>query len=302
MVLGIIGVVLGATLPSLFITFEDLGSYIVQGLMVMAISLVTMILAIPGFREDRETIDLYLTSLDKQAKRESFLKSVKIAFRQKSFVAFIFLYTMYWIIINSLQASIPYFVRFVLDLPAENTTYIMAGFLFGALISVPIWIKLAQKTNNNGKIMLITAILMGILVIPLYFVNNLLFTVIAVFVWGLAQGGYWAMIFPVFSDVIDESVVCCEKREEGTYIGIQQFFGRLGLIIQVLSFAIVHELTGFVEGADTQTPLAIWGIHVHAAIIPMIFVLLGALIFWILYDITPEKVNENQRKIKEMGL
>ena len=302
MVFGIIGVVLGATLPPLFYQYGDLTSYIIQGLLVMAISLVTIILAIPGFREDRETIDLYITSLDKQAKRESFLKSIRIAFGQKSFVAFIFLYTMYWVIINSLQASIPYFVRFVLDLPAENTTYIMAGFLLGALISVPIWIKLAQKTNNNGKIMLITAILMGILVIPLYFVNNMLFVVIAVFVWGLAQGGYWAMIFPVFSDVIDESVVCCEKREEGTYIGIQQFFGRLGLIIQVLSFAIVHELTGFVEGADTQTSLAIWGIHVHAAIIPMIFVLVGALIFWILYDITPERVNENQRKIKEMGL
>lgn len=303
MVLGIIGVVLGATLPSLFITFEDLGSYIVQGLIVMAISLTTMILAIPGFREDRETIDLYLKTFDKEVK-ESFLKSMKIAFKQKSFVAFIILYTMYWVIINSLQASLPYFVRFVVEpeyQEARFTTFIMAGFLLGAILSVPIWIKLAQKTNDNGKIMLITAILMGIFVIPLIFLSSYLFVAIAVFVWGLAQGGYWCMIFPVFSDVIDESVVCCEKREEGTYIGIQQFFGRLGLIIQVLSFAIVHTLTGFVEGASTQTPLAIMGIHIHAAIVPMICVLFGALIFWILYDLTPEKVNENQRKIKEMG-
>ena len=303
--LGIIGVALGAILPPLFYDFKDLQSYTVQGLIVMAITIVTMLLAIPGFREDQQTIDLYLTSFDKQAKRESFLKSAKLAFKQKSFVAFIILYTLYWVIINSLQASLPYVVLFAVEpkyRDASYITFIMAGLLIGTIISIPFWIKLAQKTNDNGKVMLISATLLGVFVIPLIFLNSYWFIVIAVFVWGIALGGFWAMIFPVFSDIIDESIVRYEKREEGTYIGIQQFFGRLGLIIQVLSFAIVHELTGFVEGADTQTPLAIWGLHIHAALIPMICIFIGALIFWMLYDLNPEKVNENRRKIKEMGL
>jgi len=303
--LGIIGVALGAILPPLFYDFKDLQSYAVQGLIVMAIAIVTMLLAIPGFREDQQTIDLYLTSFDKQAKRESFLKSAKLAFKQKSFIAYIILYSLYWVIINSLQASLPYVVQFAVEpeyRDASYITFIMAGLLIGTIISIPFWIKLAQKTNDNGKVMLISATLLGVFVIPLIFLNSYWFIVIAVFVWGIALGGFWAMIFPVFSDVIDESIVRYEKREEGTYIGIQQFFGRLGLIIQVLSFAIVHELTGFMEGADTQTPLAIWGIHIHAALIPMICIFIGALFFWILYDLNPEKVIENRRKIKEMGL
>jgi Na+/melibiose symporter-like transporter len=110
------------------------------------------------------------------------------------------------------------------------------------------------------------------------------------------------MIFPVFSEVIDESVVKTGKREEGTYTGLQQFFGRLGLIIQVMSFAIIHELTGFVEGSETQTPLALWGIHMHLALIPMICILLGALVFWRLFDLRPEKIAEIQLAIKEMKL
>lgn len=303
--LGIIGVALGALLPPIFYDFKDLQSYIFQGIIVMVVTIITMLLAIPGHRDDQQTVDLYLTSYEKQAKRESFLKSAKLAFIQKSFVAYIILYTLYWVIINSLQASLPYVVRFGVEKEyrdASYITFIMAGLLIGTLISIPFWVKMAQKTNDNGKIMLISATLLGVFVIPLIFIRSYWFIVIAVTVWGIALGGFWIMIFPVFSDVIDESIVRYKKREEGTYIGIQQFFGRLGLIIQVLSFAIVHELTGFVEGADTQTPLAIWGIHIHAALIPMICIFIGALFFWKLYDLNPEKVSENRRKIKELGL
>ena len=100
------------------------------------------------------------------------------------------------------------------------------------------------KLNDNGKVMLIASILMAVLVTPLIFLKSFILILISVFVWGIAQGGFWAMIFPVFSDVIDESVVKNEKREEGTYIGIQQFFGRIGLAIQIIIFTVVHSLTG----------------------------------------------------------
>jgi GPH family glycoside/pentoside/hexuronide:cation symporter len=300
--LGSIGVSLGAILPPLFITFGNLESYVLQALIVLIFGVITMLLAIPGAREDQETIDLYLQSAQKEVKKESFFKSMRRAFKQKSFIAYIFLYTMYWVIINCMQASIPYVVRFILKMPASATTFIMAGFLLGAMVSVPFWYKIAQKTNDNRKVMLIAATLMGVFVSPLIFFEDYILIIISVFVWGIAQGGYWSMIFPVFSDVIDESVVLHEQREEGTYIGMQQFFGRIGLVIQVLIFAIVHSLTGFVEGADTQSSQAIWGIHMHLALIPMIAILLGALVFWRVYDLRPDKVSEHQLKIRELKL
>ena len=301
-ILGATGVALGAMIPPLFITFGDLDSYLLQGIIVMIISVVTIIVAIPGIREDQETIDIYLASSSKQIERESFYKSMRIAFKQKSFIAYIFLYTMYWVIINCMEASIPYVVKFVLKMPASATTFLMAAFLLGALASVPFWYKIAQKMNDNRKVMLITAFLMGICISPLIFLEDFNIILISVFIWGLAQGGYWAMIFPTFSDVIDESVVLHEKREEGTYFGMQQFFGRVGLVIQILIFATVHSLTGFVEGADTQSPLALWGIRLHLALVPMIFIFIGALVFWRMYDLRPDKVSEHQLKIRQLKL
>ncbi|MFX1338984.1 MAG: MFS transporter [Promethearchaeota archaeon] len=300
-ILGAIGVALGAILPPLLITFGDLESYIFQGFVVFVIGLVTIIFAIPGWREDPKMIERYLESVQEKVETP-FISATKQAFKQKAFVGYIVLYTMYFVIINSMQASLPYVVLFILKMPAGATSLIMAGFLLGAMISVPIWVKIAQKTNDNRKIMLVTSILMGFFVFPLAFIQDYYLMAFGVFIWGLAQGGYWAMIFPTFSDVIDESVVLHEKREEGTYIGIQQFFGRLGLIIQVMSFAIVHTLTGFVEGSKTQTPLAIWGIRVHLAIIPGIAIILGALVFWKMYDLNPRRVSENQLKIQQLKL
>jgi GPH family glycoside/pentoside/hexuronide:cation symporter len=299
---GALGVSLGAMIPPLFITFGDLTSYIFQGLVVLLIAIVTIILGIPGVREDPQTIEIYLSSVSKGVKRESFYKIMKIAFKQKSLVAYIFLYTMYWVIINSMEASLPYVIRFILKMPARATTFVMAAFLLGAIATAPLWVKLAKKTNDNRKVMLISSILMGVFITPLIFLENYLLIIIVVFIWGTAQGGFWTQIFPTYSDVIDESVALYGKREEGTYIGIQQFFGRLGAIIQVLSFAIIHSLTGFVEGSGTQTAQAVWGIHLHLALVPAICILLGAFVFWRLYDLTPNKVTEHQLKIKQLKL
>ncbi|MFO8020024.1 MAG: hypothetical protein R6U96_15470 [Promethearchaeia archaeon] len=43
------------------------------------------------------------------------------------------------------------------------------------------------------------------------------------------------LITPIYSDVIDESVVLWEKRKEATYGGLRQFFINLARVIQVMT-------------------------------------------------------------------
>jgi Na+/melibiose symporter-like transporter len=161
----------------------------------------------------------------------------------------------------------------------------------------------SKKVKNNKKVMLISGLLLAAFTIPITFYRDYWLIVFEMLLWGLAMGGFWIMIFPVSADVIDNAVVATKKREEGVYTGFQQFFGRVGIIIQALTFAIIHELTGFNEALGINQPeSAIWGIHLHQALIPAIFVIIGALVFWKWYKLTPEKVQENQEKIKEMGI
>jgi len=313
--IGVIGVALGALLPPLIFKYPGtdthdvvLQSFIVQGVIVALICLLGMLLAIPGFREDKDLVEKYLVTYDRN-QRESFFKSLVVALKQKSFLIYMVIYTMYQSQIVTMQNSINYEVAYVLDQPAGITvnlmaTLIFASFLVGVIVATPFWVKYSLKIDNNKKVMLISAIGLGIFTLPLLFLTNYWGVVAVMFVWGIFLGGFWFMIFPVMSDVIDESVVITKKREEGIYVGFSQFFGRIGIVAQTLTFAIVHTLTGFIEGGDPsiQPVSAAVGIQIHLGLIPAIFIFIGAFIFWKLYKLTPEKIQANQVKLGELGL
>ena len=121
---------------------------------------------------------------------------------------------------------------------------------------------------------------------------------------GFGLGGFWTMLAPTFGDVVDESIVNTHKRQEGVLNGFLQFFGRIAILVQAIVFAVVQTITGFKEGQPllNQPGSAIWGIHVHFALIPVIFMFLATLIFWKFYDLTPDKVKLNQDRIIELNL
>lgn len=189
-ILGVTGVALGAIIPPLFITFGNLESYIIQGFVAFSFTLVTMIIAIPGVRENKESVENYLKSQSNVVKRASFFKEVLLAFKQKSFVAFIILFLMYQTLVPSMTGSIPYVVRYILKMPASATTLIMAAMLIGTIISIPFWIKLAHKLNDNRKITLISITLMGILTVPLIFLESYIPIIINMLIWGISLGGF----------------------------------------------------------------------------------------------------------------
>jgi GPH family glycoside/pentoside/hexuronide:cation symporter len=313
--IGVIGVALGALVPPLIFKYPGdatpdvvLQSFIVQGVVVALICLLGMLLAIPGFREDKDLVDKYLVTYERNPERDSFFKSLVIALKQRSFLIYMVIYTLYQSQIVTMQNSIHYAVAYVIVQPAGISvnlmaTLIFASFLVGVIVATPFWVKYAQKTNNNKKVMLISAIGLGIFALPHLFLTNYWAVISVMFVWGLFLGGFWFMIFPVMSDVIDESVVTTGRREEGIYVGFSQFFARIGIVAQTLTFAIVHTLTGFIEGGDPsiQPASAVMGIQIHLGLIPAIFIFIGALVFWKWYKLTPEKIQATQVKLGELG-
>jgi len=178
----------------------------------------------------------------------------------------------------------------------------MAALLIGLFISMPIWSKIANKTNNDRGTMLAAATFLTIVTIPLFFINDYTIMIVAMFIWGMGEGGYWVMLSPVRSAVIDEAVVISGRRTEGIYQGFQTFVSRAALVAQALSFSIVHTITGFVDTSDIQTPTAVLGIQIHFALLPMIFMLIATIVLWKFFKLTPEKVKENREKLKEIGL
>jgi GPH family glycoside/pentoside/hexuronide:cation symporter len=305
MTLGYIGIAFGAIVPPLIITYGVKESFVNQAWVLVFVALIAAILMIPGMREDDETIERYLKAcedLKVSKEKTSFFGTFVSAFKRKNFTAFVILFLGYGVLRICLLASMQYGIRYILQMPAAAASLIMAAFLLGSLISIPIWVWWARKMNDNRKIMIIAAILSSIFALPMIFLDDFIGWVIVLFLWGIGIAGMFIIRAVVFADIIDESVIDTGKRNEGMYNGFYVFINRLSIVFQAIIFAVVHELTGFVEGAETQSESAIWGIRLTMSVIPVFFLLVSTLIFWKFYDITPEKSNIIKAKLKELDL
>jgi len=260
------------------------------------------LLMLPGMRENKETIERYYVSKEKP---ESFITALKSTLKQKSFVYYVILFFGFQVVTGSLTASIPYAANFVL--PAGpfgveiNMILLFALFLNGALVSVPFWIWVAKKIKNNKKTALIggVSLIAGALLTTFY--TNVFDSMIYMFILGFTMGNFWALMTIYFSDVLDERVVLTNSPHRGTTVGVSAFLSRFARAAQISIFTIVHVLTGFAEGAATQSPTAQIGIRLHMSTIPAIIMVICTIIYWKFYPITPQIYMENKQKLKELG-
>jgi len=303
-VVGVIGIALGFILPTIItdpVAVNATQTYVINALVFTVAGLFVILLLIPSIRENKTMIDRYLR--DRAGKEEeSFLLDLRRAFSERNFIAWILIYLFYQSAVVSITASVEYIGNFITN---ESTTLIFVGFLVGALLAIFIWLKLFKFIGSNQRIMMMTASIMAVFAFPMALpvVNTtILFTIFA-FLVGLGFGGYWMIMTPALSDVIDEIVIKSGKRNDGIFMGFRAFFGRLAFAIQAISFAIIHIMTDFVNDPNVvQTEEAIQGIHLHVGLTPAIFLIIGIFVFWRLNTLNPEKVAHNKKVLKEMDL
>ena len=183
------------------------------------------------------------------------------ALKTRNFLAWIILYLFYQSAVVSLVSSIEYIGDYVLP-PNTSTLLIFVGYLVGALLTIPLWLRFAKRVQSNQRMLMLTACVMIIALLPMTFANELLEFSAFAFIMGIGFGGYWMLMNPALADVIDEIVVITGRRNDGIFMGFRAFFGRLAIAIQALIFLFVHDLTGFVPKAE-QTETALFGIHLQ---------------------------------------
>jgi Na+/melibiose symporter-like transporter len=204
---------------------------------------------------------------------------------------------------QSVGAAFPYAVKYIFNAPAITIALISLLYIAGAVVSMPVWTKLGNKLNNNRKAFLITCVFLIGSQIFLLFVSDLLFASISAFIFGFCLAGFWTTLtMPINADVLDEIAVLTGERNESIYMGIRGFFVSFSIVAQSIMFTIIHKTTGFVENAEIQSELAQWGVRFTLALIPLICTFLTLLIFWKIYDLTPERVDSIKTRLKELKL
>ena len=190
----------------------------------------------------------------------------------------------------------------MLNAEADIAALFVATMFTGALIGVLIWIYYIRKTKNTRGVMIYSGLIVVLAGMLFSFIPDFIALIIILVILGIGIGGFLTMMNPVFSDVVDESVVQTKQRNEGLFGGIRFFVTNFSRVLMAIILAVVHELTGFIEASDTQPVAAIAGIKLHTGFIPAILMLVGVLIFWKFYDITPEKALQIKEKLRKLNL
>jgi len=296
-VIGVLGVAAGSVVPTFIIRYGDPSTYLANAAVFAVAAILLALLLIPGVRETPAMIKRYLEQEKSRTEAPSFFKLLKEAFGVRNFMAFILLYCFYQVACLSMTASIHYVGDYIIG---RSTTLIFAGMLAGALVAVPLWLFLIKKVGSHQKLIAAAAFALAVFCLPLMFARGYWGFVVAMFGWGLSFGGFWLLMTPAMADVIDEIVVKTGRRDDGVYLGFRAFFGRLAYAVQALVFWAVHAATGF--AADPRSASAQFGIRLHTAAIPALFLVLGGLVFLGLNTLDQKKVEENRRILEERAL
>lgn len=301
-VLETLGILLGVLIPVL--TIDELGpdlGYPFQALTATGLALVFVLLMVPGVREDK-TMRERRDRLDVSVEREPFFRGLITTLKDKNFIGYMALYTVYTTAMGIIMASIPFFVQDILQLPKLGELITLA-YIFAVIGAAYLWYKFSFKLGIK-KVALIGAILLGLMGLPLLGVplgpSGLPFVIVIFIIAGFVDGAIISMTMPLFSSIIDNATIISGRRKEGIYQGTHVFFSRFGIAINAFVFWLVNLLTGYKSGATSQ--LALLGLRFQVSVFPMIIMFSGTLIFWRLYKLKEEDIKVNIVKLKELDL
>ncbi len=297
--MGILGVVFANLLPPSLIEFGNKSTYITMAWICITINFFVLFLMIPGVRDDKESTQQFIENF-KQKEKESLTEVFRFVFKHKSLFAFLFFYMLYLSLTTMVQSSFLYWIRFIIYGNADDVLYVMILLLIGVMVGIPLWMLYNKKTGNNRRTMIMASIALIVLTVFFTILTTYAGLLILAFIWGMGFGGFWMIYYVVYGDIIDEAIAETGVRREGLYSGLRRFFGTLSTVIQAISFTIVHELTGFVETSNVQSPSAQTGILLLFGIIPAVLMAIGFIIFLRFYDITPEKSKIIKEKLAHL--
>jgi GPH family glycoside/pentoside/hexuronide:cation symporter len=301
---GVLGVAAGFVIPPLFFSYGDVGSYLTSGWAVAAFTVGGILLIVPGIHETKEMIARFIKhqhqSEQEPSREHAFFPSMARALRHRDLLAFILLLFLYQSGAMCMTSSVHYVGDYILNVPSSGTTIIFAGMLIGTLISIPGWAWVARRLQNNQRMLLITALVMAVFSFPMTFIKTSIGFTLWMALWGLGFGGFWTFMGPAMADIVDAIVVSDKRRDDGVLMGIRAFFMRFSYASQAVVFWLVHRLTNF--NADPTSDAAKFGISLHMAAIPSIFFLLGALVFFRMNTLTPQKIEENKRALATLDI
>ena len=283
---------------SLIIIPGDPTSFTRAAILSVIILGVSLVVFFPGSKESNEIKERFIVGYE-NAEKVSLFKTMKIVIKQKNFMLVLLAYIFFMIAMGLISMNSVNFVDDVLQADQAIRTIESSLMLLSSLLTIPIWFRVAKKIDHSTLFSL-GLFIFGFVVLCNFFIVNILQLFIIGFLRGIAIAMFLIMLSPLFADVYDEIAVKTQKHHQATLLGIRNFFIKISVTIQSFIVAIIHIITLY----DPVNPSGegLFGLRLIQGILPFIFCIIGALIFYKWYDLKGEKKHIVMQKLHEMGL
>ncbi|SDL81987.1 cytidylate kinase family protein [Tessaracoccus oleiagri] len=190
-----------------------------------------------------------------------------------------------------------YYARYVLGNAAWYTFLALAqtvGTVIVASLVPGITTRFGKRNGYVGAAVVIT-----IAFVLIYFVpdGNLVFAIVAWFLFGLGSGGTNALMFSMQADTVDFGEWKTGLRAEGGSYSILSFIRKTGQGVGGWAGAAVIGAFGYVGGAEVQSESALQGIRLATGILPAGLAIL-ALVVMLWYNLS---VDEHRGIVRELN-
>jgi GPH family glycoside/pentoside/hexuronide:cation symporter len=273
--------------------------YIIAGLILFIIVLIPAILFVFRSVEEKEenTADF--------EKRPGFVKSIKITFTNRTFIKFTLGNMLIWYCFNVLLTVFPLFAVYVLGHDGES---LMIGItlmiaLLAAAAFMPLQSRIRAKVGTRKGLMIGLGIWI-ITLFPLIFLsNNGLSRTLAMVIFFTIGFGLSSALFYIdliHGDVIDQDALRFGVKRAASYYGVNAFIHRFSTILGITTIAIIFSGTGWSSYEPIVANPALRDLGLKALIFAFPSIaLVGALIFFKLYDLHGEKLKNMRKELEQ---
>jgi len=167
-----------------------------------------------------------------------------------------------------LSATIPFYAKYVLRIPEEQNTLLLASVFVSVIPLVGVWYWILRRIDPV-KGWRWSFVVYALSVIPLWFGTNLATGIAAGVIVGFGLAGFLVSPAMVNSRIIDEDALKTGSRREGIYTAVSGFIVRSSGLISAVAFLIVGMIFGY-ESGDNPGPNPEMTFRYLISVVPLI--------------------------------
>lgn len=273
MFFSILGSLLAFTLPLLIVgsfSPENAPRVVLMGAVFGLVSALPMLLVFFGTKEKKDYLELDKPSLK---------KSLKSAWKNVPFRYGLGIFLTTWIAVDILQASLLFFIKYVLQREPQNDL-IMASIFVVAMFALPIWNWVSKKWSKRYAYIYGIAFwaLVQLMLITVTPATNLKLIFFLCALAGVGVAAAHVLPWAILPDSVEWDEYQTGARHEGIFYSLTTLARKIASSIALPLILVLLELTGYQPNAVNQNPKALWGIRLVIGPIPAVLLGLGIFI------------------------